>query len=120
MIEIISDLPDNVVAFTAKGKVTAEDYEKIIIPAIEEKLKKHQKINLLYHLGEGCTGFEVEAMWDDTKIGVKHCKSWDKIAVVTNINWIRWASRFFSFTMPGHMKVFTNDQLDQARQWVGG
>ena len=118
MIEITTDLPDNVVAFTAKGKVTAQDYETIIIPAIEEKLKKHPKINLLYHLGEGCTGFEAAAMWDDTKVGLKHCRSWAKIAVVSDIEWIRWATRIFSITMPGHMKVFSNDQLAEARQWI--
>jgi hypothetical protein len=32
MIELRQDVPDNVVAMTAKGKVTADDYENVIIP----------------------------------------------------------------------------------------
>ena len=48
MIEIIQGLPDNVVAVTASGKVTGEDYDSVLIPVIEEKLKKHDKIRVLY------------------------------------------------------------------------
>ena len=36
MIEKIPHLPDNVLGFTAKGTVTVNDYESIIIPAVEE------------------------------------------------------------------------------------
>jgi hypothetical protein len=120
MIEVMTDLPDYVIGLKAKGKVTGEDYESILMPAIEEKLKKHSKINLLYHLGEDCTGFEIEAMWDDTKIGIKHFTAWQKIAVVTDIEWIRWATKAFGFALPGHVKVFANKQLAEAREWVIG
>jgi hypothetical protein len=118
MIEIMSGLPEHVLGFTAKGKVTGADYASVLIPAIEEKLKKHQKISLLYHLGNDCTGFEIEAMWDDTKIGIKHFTSWQKIAVVTDADWIRRATKAFGFVMPGHVRVFTNDQLAKSREWV--
>jgi hypothetical protein len=117
MIEIMSDLPKHVIGFTAMGKVTGEDYTSVLIPAVEEKLKKLSKISLLYHLGKECAGFDIEAMWD-TKIGLKHLTTWQKIAVVTDIDWIRWATKAFGFAMPGHVKVFTNDQLAEAREWV--
>ena len=35
MIEKIPDLPDSVLGFTAKGTVTEDDYESVIIPAVE-------------------------------------------------------------------------------------
>jgi hypothetical protein len=35
MVEKIPDLPDNVLGFTAKGTVTASDYESVIIPAVD-------------------------------------------------------------------------------------
>ena len=118
MIAIMSDLPEHVIGFTAKGKVTGEDYESVLIPAIEEKLKKHSKINLLYHLGKDCFGFDIEAMWDDTKIGIQHLTAWERIAVVTDIDWVRLATKAFGFAMPGHVKVFANAQLAEAREWV--
>jgi hypothetical protein len=118
MIEIMSGLPEHVLGFTAKEKVTGKDYETVLIPAIEEKLKKHAKVRLLYHLGADCTGFEMEAMWDDTKIGLQHLTAWERIAVVTDIEWIRLTTKAFGFVMPGHIRVFANSRLDEARAWV--
>ena len=118
MMEIMSGLPEYVLGFKAKGKVTGKDYESVLIPAIEEKLKKHSKINLLYHLGKDCSGFDIEAMWDDTKIGMQHLTAWERIAFVTDIEWVRLTTKAFGFVMPGHVRVFANSQLDEARGWV--
>jgi hypothetical protein len=46
MIEKIKNLPENVIGFNAKAQITGEDYEKVLIPMIEEKLKKFDKLNL--------------------------------------------------------------------------
>ena len=84
MIEKIPNLPDNVLGFTAKGTVTARDYDSVIIPAVEALFTQHRKIRLLYHLGQDFSGFETAAVWDDTKLGLKHLTGWEKMAVVSN------------------------------------
>jgi len=124
MLEIISGLPDNVLGFTAKGKVTSEDYETILIPAVEKKLKNHEKVSLLYNLGDEFKGFEAEAMWDDAKVGLAHITKWDKIAIVTDVNWIEKAGKIFGFaietmSVTGDVKVFHNAELEQAKEWIG-
>ena len=124
MLEPISGLPDNALGFTAKGKVTSEDYETVLIPAVEEKLKHHEKVSLLYHLGDEFEGFEAGAMWDDAKVGLAHITDWEKIAIVTDVNWIRDAGKIFGFAIetmsaPGHVKVFHNAELEQAIEWIG-
>ena len=124
MLEIISGLPDNVLGFTAKGKVTSEDYETILIPAVEKKLKNHEKVSLLYNLGDEFEGFEAGAMWDDAKVGLAHITKWDKIAIVTDVNWIEKAGKIFGFaietmSVTGDVKVFHNAELDQAKEWIG-
>lgn len=118
MLEPIPDLPGNVAGFTARGKVAGEDYEKVLIPIIEEKLEDHSKIRLLYHLDEGVTGMDAAAMWDDAKVGIKHLSSWEKIAIVTDIDWIRNAVRLFGFAMPGPVKTFRNRDLPKAVDWI--
>ena len=35
MLSLIEDLPAGVVGIEAGGKVTAEDYEQVLIPAVE-------------------------------------------------------------------------------------
>jgi hypothetical protein len=89
-----------------------------LIPIIEEKLEDHSKIRLLYHLDEGVTGMDAAAMWDDAKVGIKHLSSWEKIAIVTDIDWIRNAVRLFGFAMPGPVKTFRNRDLPKAVDWI--
>ncbi len=118
MLKLIQDMPDNVVAVSADGKVTGEDYEKVLIPAIEEKLKKHDKIRMLYMLGPEYAGFTADAVWDDAKVGIRHMTAFEKVAVVSDVNWIVHATKFFSFMMPCQVKVFGNDKLDEAKGWI--
>ncbi len=118
MIEVISGLPDHVIGIEAKGKVTRSDYETVIIPLVEEKLKRHKKINFLYYIGDEFSGTDTEAMWADAKAGLRHINAWKKIALVTNVDWIRWAVKLLEVIMPGHVKVFANDQLPEARVWI--
>ncbi|MFA7229989.1 MAG: STAS/SEC14 domain-containing protein [Victivallaceae bacterium] len=120
MIEIIKNLPDNVVGFTAKGKVTGEDYESVLIPLVEKKIKDHGKINLLYHLGSDFSGYEASAMWDDAKVGLMHLTAWHHIAVVSDLDWVRNSTKIFSFMMPGHVKVFACADIEEAKEWVTG
>jgi len=118
MVEQISNLPDNVIGFTAKGTVTADDYESVIIPTVEALFAKQDKVRFLYHLGEEFSGFEAAAMWDDTKLGLKHLRGWERMAVVSDVEWIRAAVKIFGLAMPGHVRVFHNRELAEAIEWV--
>jgi len=40
IIEIIPSMPENIVAVNASGKVTGEDYDNVLMPAIEDKLNE--------------------------------------------------------------------------------
>lgn len=123
MLDIINGLPDNTLGFSAKGNVTSEDYETVLIPAVEEKLKTHDKIRLLYHLGDEFKKFEAGAMWDDAKVGLTHITEWEKIAIVTDVNWIQQAGKIFGLAIetkavPGDVKVFHNSELEEAKEWI--
>ena len=118
MIERISGLPENVLGFTAKGVVTANDYESVIIPAVEEMFSRQEKLRFLYHIGEEAEGFEAAAMWDDTKLGLKHFTSWDRIAIVSDIEWMRIVIKAFGLAIPGQIRIFHNDELSSAMHWI--
>lgn len=118
MIEAITDLPDNVLGFAAKGTVTADDYESVIMPAVDAMFSRREKVRFLYLLGEGFTGFGLGAMWDDTKLGLKHLRGWERMAVVSDVEWVRAAVRVFGLAMPGHVRVFHNDEIAEATRWI--
>ena len=118
MIEKIPDLPKNVLGFTAKGTVSAKDYESVLIPAVEQRFASQGKVRLLYHLGEEFSGIEPAAAWDDTKLGLQHFTDWERLALVTDVDWIRWAVSIFGLAMLGHIRVFHNDEFAEAKRWV--
>lgn len=119
MIERITGLPPHVLGFSANGNVSAHDYETVLIPAVEAAFEKHEKVRLLYHLGRAFSGFDFGAMLDDARLGLSHLRGWERIAIVTDIGWIRMAMRAFAPAMPGEIRVFANAQMEEARRWLG-
>jgi hypothetical protein len=118
MLKLIEGLPDNVLGVSAEGKVTGEDYENILIPALEEKLKANKRINMLYHLGSNFSDFDLNAMLDDAKIGMKHLSAWDKIALVSDPNMINTFAKFFGYLMTCEIRIYKADEFDQAKKWI--
>ncbi len=120
MIERTEGLGDGVLGFLAKGEVTRADYEDVLDPAIESALQKQDKLSLLYVLGDEFTGYEPAAMWEDTKVGMKHISAWERIAVVTDHDAYAHMVRGFGFLIPAEVRVFPTAELDDAKAWVRG
>jgi hypothetical protein len=118
MIERLTGFPDNVVAFVCKGRVTRADYDTILVPTVVDALKKHDKVRLYYETAPDFAGIDPGAVWEDFKVGMEHLTRWQRVAVVTNIEWIKHTMRFFSFMMPAAMKIFPNSEAAQAREWI--
>ena len=118
MIEILKNFSDNVVALSCKGQVTREDYDGILVPAILEALTRHDKIRLLYQTSADFTGYDPGAIWEDLKIGVEHPTRWERVAVVTDVDWIVRMVRIFSFLIPRPVKVFPPSATAQAHTWI--
>lgn len=118
MLNRIEGLPDNVVAFSASGQVTGEDYENALMPALGAAHEQHDKIRLLFELGEEFEGYEGEAAWDDAKVGLKYFTAFDKAAVVSDNHRVVRAVKTFGFMMPGEIRLFANSDLEAAKSWV--
>ena len=61
MIEILPKSHDNILGVKAIGKVTAEDYENILIPKLDSMLSEHEKGKFIYYLSPEFEGFEMGA-----------------------------------------------------------
>jgi len=118
MIEALKDFPDNVAAFAYHGHVTKADYETVVIPDIEDKLTRHKRVRLYAQIAPDFTGIDPGAVWEDTKLGASHFLSWERAAVVTDVEWIKQTGKFFAFMMPGMLHVFPTDEAAKARDWV--
>ena len=118
MLKIINDLPGNVLGISAEGKITGTDYETVLIPAIEKKLKENKMIRLLYHLDRSFTGFDFGAMLDDARVGMKHFSSWEKIALVSDRQLINSLVKFCGFMMHCDVRIFKDAELAEAKSRI--
>jgi hypothetical protein len=119
MIKLMTDLPERVLGLKASGEVTADDYKTVLVPAVEQHLTRHEKVRLLYVFGDEFKGYTGGAAWEDAKVGMKHLTSFERVAVVTDVDWIGHMIRAFGFAIPGDVRVFPNGGLDEARAWIG-
>jgi len=117
MIEHLRDFPDNVVAFVCSGRVTTRDYETVLVPVVEAALRQHEKVRLYYQIALDFSHIE-PGVSQNFKVGMEHLLRWDRIAIVTNVDWIRETLRAFSFLMPGAVEIFLLDEAVTAREWI--
>jgi len=118
MIELLQGFPDNVIAVAAKGQVTRKDYEKVLVPEVERVFRNHQKVKFYYELGPEFAGLEPGAAWEDVKEAIRHFGQWEKIAVVTDVEWIKRLVTGLGAIVPGEVRVFPNSDRTCARAWV--
>jgi hypothetical protein len=118
MIELLRGFPDNVVAIKCHGEVTRQDYDTVLVPAVEKALTSHDKIRLLYEAGPEFRGVDAGAAWEDFKVGIEHFSRWERMAVITDLAWISLATRLFSIFLPGTIRVYPTADAAKARLWI--
>ncbi len=118
MIEYLKGFPRNVLAFVCKGRVTKVDYDTVLVPAVQSALRTAGKVRLYYETDADFAGLEPGAMWEDFKVGMEHLTRWERVAVVTDVPWIRHTVQFFSFLLPGTTKLYSRSEAAQAREWI--
>jgi len=116
MINSLNGLPDGVIGFEATGKIAAEDYRDVVVPALEQAAKAGDvRFIIVMRDFDGISG---GALWQDLKMGIEHLRSWKRIALVTDISWMSHLTDLFGWMTPGETKTFPLEQQDQAVRWV--
>jgi hypothetical protein len=120
MIQAVTDLPDTVIGFVCHENLTRQDYVTVIIPAVEAAVKQQEKVRLYFQIDPDFKGIEPGAMWEDFKLGVQDVSRWERVALVTDIEWIRNGMKLFAFLVPGEIQSFPLSETNKAREWVSG
>lgn len=120
MLQVISGLPRGVVGIEARGRVTADDYERTLLPAIDaaRDAAPDGKVRLLYVLGEDFGGYSAGAAWEDAKLGLSHFGSWERIAVVSDAEWMRGMVAAVGWMVPGEIRTFAVSERPAAEEWL--
>jgi hypothetical protein len=120
MIELMEDLPAGVVGARASGQVSGEDYRDVLVPAVEAALARSGHIRFLYHIGPEFRKFTTTALWEDARVGLHHLGGFERIALVTDVSWIRLLAEGLRFAAPTELRVFANADLPFALEWIRG
>ena len=112
MIELMDGLPRHVVGISVKGRVTREECRRVLTPAIASSLRWRDKIRLYYELGSRFPG----SGWDD--LDFEHASCCERIAIVTDIAWVRLTVKAIRFLIPGEIHVFDTSEAAAARTWI--
>jgi hypothetical protein len=116
MIKQLTDLPAGVIGFETEGRIKAEDYRDVVLPALERAAQTGE-VRFLIVMPE-FHGMSGGAIWQDLKVGVEHLRAWKRIAVVTDIEWVTHMTGLFGWLTPGETRTFPVAERDQAIAWV--
>lgn len=118
MIRLLSDMPPGVLGFEAVDDIEKEDYENVLVPAVEAAIAEHGTVRLVYVLGHDFDEYEGEAVWEDIKLGARHPASFERMAIVTDARWAGPAIKVFSVLWPGRARAFPLAELEAAKRWA--
>lgn len=118
MIQRISSLPDTMVGFRAVGEITKEDFEQIVVPAVNEIVEKTGQLNYLLVIDTTLENFTAGAWIKDALLGIKNLTKWHRAAIVSDTKAIKKFTNFFSLLIPGEFKGFDHESLQEAIEWT--
>jgi hypothetical protein len=118
MIETLRGFSPDTIAVKGSGFVSATDYDLVLVPAVKQVLKQHDRVRVYYEIAPDFTGFSLGATWKDFWVGMRHLTRWKRIAVVTDAPWIKRLVHMFGFLLPGATKVFRAAEAAEARRWL--
>jgi SpoIIAA-like len=121
MGEVIPDMPPGTLGFRVSGHLTREDYVQVLVPPLRKAVEAGERLRVLYAIGPELH-MEPGALLEDLKLeldlGIKHREAWERIAVVTDLDWLWRAFGLFSWMVPGEMRLFHEADLEQAKAWL--
>lgn len=117
MFRFIEGLPPDVLGIEAEGKITHEDYRDRLIPKAEAMMAKGP-IKALCVIRNDLPDYSLEAIWDDQVFGFKHWRDASHLAIVTDHQWMKAITAFFSPFLPAKVRIFPLAELEAAKAWI--
>ncbi len=102
----------------AHGTLDGDDYD-VLIPELNAQLESGKTLSFLLILDD-FHGWDLESMWRELKWDEKHRKSLDRIAVVGDRAWEKWATKLSTWFLPGNVRYFDRPEEPAAREWIAG
>jgi len=116
MLQIIDVKKDNVITTLATGKLDQQDIEKVH-PIIHSILDKGLKVRWYFEM-DNFEGWTINELWKDFKNNSTHEKEYERIAMVGDKKWQKWATQLMKPFCNAEIKYFNLDQKEDAKSWI--
>ncbi len=122
MIEVLTDMPEGVSGIRVSGRLCGDDLRQFE-PAMKDLLKGGE-LRLVEVIAPDYEGFGPGGFVEDLKLGFgalfQHHSSFQRIAVVTDKEWVAHTLHALGWMVPGELALFGLDELERAKQWAAG
>lgn len=113
---IVIDHQPSRVSVSVFGEFTLADYKEFE-DVVRYRLKFEEKVNLLLDLRD-MVDFTLDVAWEEIKFSREHAHDFEKIAVVTDDQWLTWSAWLSRMFVDAEIGVFGG--YDEAGNWVAG
>ena len=119
MIHELKSTPNTMVGFRVSADVTRAEFDRVLLPAAHELILRTGKLNYLFLLEPSITNYDfgswLEEVMVETNTGLQ---SRAAIAIPHDFSFL--IKSVLQRVVPGHVRVFFDDDLDTAIQWASG
>ena len=113
---ITIDHRDQLVSIATLGEFTLADFKEFE-ELVLSKIQFAGPVRLLMDLRE-MLAFTVDMAWEEVQFSRQHAADFDRIAVVTNSQWVAWSAWLQQLFVSADLRVF--DDISAAQAWVDG
>ena len=100
----------------ASGTLSKVDYEHFV-PETERLIEQFGKIRVLFEM-QDFHGWEMGAVWEDTKFDLKHFNDIERLAIVGEKAWEQGMSVFCRPFTTAKIQYFDRNQFEEALNWI--
>ena len=111
----IQHLEDNIIAVTASGALSKDDYE-VLRPRLEQEAERHETLRLVWEMRD--FSWQPGAALEDLKLDVKLNSEVSKIAMIGEAKWQDWMTQLSKPFASGELRYFDESERDAAYVWI--
>jgi hypothetical protein len=112
---IVTDHQPNLVTVAVFGEFTLADYKEFE-ELVNFKVKFEGPVDLFFDLRQ-MADFTLDMAWEEIKFSRAHAHDFNRIAVVTDSQWVTWSAWLSQTFVDADIAVFTD--ADEAKAWLG-
>jgi hypothetical protein len=115
-IEFHEQAAGRILIVNVSGKLSKSDYEQFV-PETERLIKQYGKIRVLFEMHD-FHGWDLAALWEDTKFAMHHFADIERLGVVGETAWEHGMATFCKPFTGATVRYFDRSQTGDAANWI--